>query len=129
MKVISVKDLEELGTRIDSDSESYDYEEEFIVETEDLGEDVIITYGKPYYLSSHGLLVIEGTYMCYVDGEHEPDFSLTLVYDWNGKQEFSDEDANKYVMFEQDSPTVTVHNYLHVLEACDRPAQPAAIAA
>lgn len=116
MDVIKVKDREELQKILDDD-ESYEAEyEEFHIQNEYIGDDMIFTCGRPYYIENLGLLVIEGEYCNNDDGEFIPDWSLTLVYKWDSEDTtFDQEDALDYDYFEQDPPNTTLHNYLYML--------------
>ena len=114
MKVVKVKDREELQKILDDD-ETYEqeYDEYEIRNTEAIGDDMIGTCGQPYYLEDLGLLVIEGTYFNNEDGEFMADWSLTLVYEWDSdKTEFTQDDVANYDYFEQDPPITALHNYL-----------------
>ena len=121
MKVVKVKNIDELKTVLNNDkARELDYIE-FKIQDDNIGEDKIVTYGLPYYIEDLGLLVIEGEYCNHDtgDGEDEfiPDWSLTLIYNWQGnKITFDQEDALNYVYFEQDPPAIAIHNYLRTVD-------------
>lgn len=117
MDVIKVKDREALKKILDDD-ETYEqeYDELEIRDEESIGQDLIVTCGQPYYIEDLKLLVIEGTYCNYEDGEYMPDWSLTLIYSWDADRDtFEQDDAAAYVYFEQDPPLTALHNYLWAL--------------
>ncbi len=89
-----------------------DYDEYEIANEEHLGSDVIIAYGPVCRVTGLGLIFMEGVYCCCNEetGELEPDWSLTLIYEDVPDDEF---DPMKYLYFEQDGPTVSIHNFLH----------------
>lgn len=121
MEVVKVKNIDELKTVLDNDrTHELDYTE-FEIQDDNIGKDKIITQGLPYFIEDLGLLVIEGEYCNHETGngkdEFIPDWSLTLVYNWLGnKMTFDQEDALNYAYFEQDPPTITIHNYLRTIE-------------
>ena len=120
MEVIKVKDVEELERVLYSTCATFDYYREMMISVDELGGDLIITRGKPYYISDMNILVIEGIYEeCSEDG-HEAEWCLTLVYDWNGKRDFDIIDAMDYSMFEQNTPIGTIYNYMKIM-ASTRP--------
>ena len=119
MDVIKVKDRDELQKVLDAfeEEDEFDYDELEITDTEAIGEDKIITWGRPYYIEDLGLLVIEGEYCNHDTGngvdEFIPDWSLTLIYQWDAdKTTFGQDDVKGYAYFEQDPPIVALHNYL-----------------
>lgn len=118
MEVIKVKDREALQKILDDD-ETYELEyDEIEIQDDNIGDDKIVTWGRPYYLEDLGLLVIEGEYCNHETGNGEdefiPDWSLTLVYIWDSdKTTFDQEDALGYDYFEQDPPITALHNYLY----------------
>lgn len=116
MEVVKVKDREELQKILDDD-ETYEFEyDEYQIQNEFIGDDMVFTCGRPYYIEDLGLLVIEGTYCNNDNGEFVPDWSLTLVYDWDDdKETFDQEDAINYAYFEQDPPNTALHNYLYMI--------------
>ena len=117
MDVIKVKNREELQAILD-DEDIYELDcEEYEIQDDNIGEDKIVTWGRPYYIEDLQLLVIEGEYCNHEieNGEDEfiPDWSLTLVYPWDeDKTTFDQEDVGGYVYFEQDPPIVALHNFL-----------------
>lgn len=121
MEVIKVKNIDELKTVLANDrTYKLDYVE-LEIQDDNIGEDKIVTYGLPYFIEDLRLLVIEGEYCNHDTGNGEdefiPDWSLTLIYNWQGdKMIFDQEDALKYAYFEQDPPTITIHNYLRAIE-------------
>ena len=62
-----------------------------------MGEDMIVTSGPLYEVTDKGLFFIEGTYFALYDGELQPDWSLTLLYDRIPECE---EDFLSYLYFE-----------------------------
>ena len=121
MEVVKVKNIDELKTVLDNDrTYKIDYTE-FEIQDDNIGEDKIVTYGLPYFIEDLGLLVIEGEYCNHDTGNGEdefiPDWSLTLIYSWQGnKMTFDQEDALNYAYFEQDPPTIAIHNYLRTID-------------
>lgn len=120
MDVIKVKNQDDLRALLDKD-ELYELDDVSIeVQDDNIGDDKIVIWGRPYYIEDLGLLVIEGEY-CNRDsgnGEDEfvPDWSLTLIYNWSDdKTTFEQSDAANYVYFEQDPPAITIHNYLRTI--------------
>lgn len=117
MDVVKVKNREELQKILDDD-ETYELEyEEYEIQDDNIGDDMIVTLGRPYYIEDLGLLVIEGEYCNHESGNGEdefiPDWSLTLIYNWDAeKSTFDQDDALGYAYFEQDPPIVSIHNYL-----------------
>ena len=116
MDVVKVKDRDELQKILDDD-ETYELEyEEYEIQDDNIGDDKIVTFGRPYFVEDLKLLVIEGEYCNHEpDGEDEfvPDWSLTLIYDWDSeKTKFEQEDVLGYNYFEQDPPNIAIHNYL-----------------
>lgn len=118
MEVIKVKDRDELKKILDDD-DTYELEyDEIEIQDDNIGDDKIVTYGRPYYLEDLKLLVIEGEYCNHETGNGEdefiPDWSLTLIYDWEpDKTTFDAEAAKGYAYFEQDPPIVALHNFLY----------------
>lgn len=121
MKVVKVKNIDELKTVLADDRTcKLDYVE-LEIQDDNIGEDKIVTYGLPYFIEDLGLLVIEGEYCNHDTGNGEdefiPDWSLTLIYNWqDNKMTFDQEDALNYTYFEQDPPTVAIHNYLRTID-------------
>lgn len=114
MKPISVKDRDELDKVLNAyDLDDFFDGEEFEIQDESIGPDMIVTSGPAYYVKSLGLLVIEGLYMNKTETGYEADWSLTLIYDWSDpEQEFTKEDAKGYLYYEQDPPMTSLHNFL-----------------
>ena len=121
MKVVKVKNVDELKALLDDDKTyELDYTE-LEIQDDNIGRDKIVTYGLPYFIKDLGLLVIEGEYCNHDTGNSEdefiPDWSLTLIYNWqDNKMTFDQEDAFNYAYFEQDLPTITIHNYLRTID-------------
>lgn len=59
-----------------------------------------------------GLSLRQGVYCELYDGQYQPDFAITLLY------EMGDESGN-YIYFEQDGPYTTLHNYLGGVPECE----------
>lgn len=121
MEIVKVKNIDELKTVLADDRTcKLDYVE-LKIQDDNIGEDKIVTYGLPYFIEDLRLLVIEGEYCNHEagDGEDEfiPDWSLTLIYNWqDNKMTFDQEDALNYAYFEQDPPTIAIHNYLRTVD-------------
>ena len=116
MKPITVNNTAELGvllaSRDDDDEMNY---EEFSIECESIGANIIITAGPAYFLKEEGLLVIEGVYMNKEEDGYVADWALTLVYEWEDEnKEFDAACAKNYIYFEQDPPVITLHNFLRI---------------
>ena len=116
MKPIKVRDKEELSILLDSVDPVTDMEyEEYTIQCDNIGSDMILTAGPAYYLEKEQLLVIEGTYMNKEADGYVADWALTLVYEWNdADKEFDQECASTYLYFEQDPPITTLHNFLRI---------------
>lgn len=86
--------------------------ESYTITSDDIGNDIIVTSGPMYVLTDMQLSVIEGLYCAYDEdtGEHELDWSLTLLYDTIDDSE--NINLNDYAYFKQDPPITTIHNYL-----------------
>lgn len=78
-----------------------------------MGEDMIVTSGPLYEVTDKGLFFIEGTYFALYDGELQPDWSLTLLYD---RVPECEEDLLSYLYFEQGSPYSAISNYLTAIQ-------------
>lgn len=89
-------------------------EEGHVILNESIGSDAIMTFGPAWRVLDKNLIVVEGIYSNYNPDtkEWEPDWSLTLIYDNVPDNQF---DINKYVYFEQDPPTTSIHNYLQAV--------------
>lgn len=111
MKILRIKNLEDLNSYIENVEESAEYES-LRIKSDKLGEDIIETAGPAVYIESLGLLIIEGTYCIFRDGKYEPDRSVTLIYKWNCEDdEFNENTAGNFDSIEQDSPMIALYNY------------------
>ena len=82
-----------------------------MIESEDFGDDRIITCGALYVLEDIGISLIEGQYCVYnaEENSYEPDFSVTVIY---ATTSIDDINFNEYTYWEQDPPLTAIHNYL-----------------
>lgn len=126
MEVIKVKDVEELETVLYSTCATFYDNSEMMISIDELDSDLIITRGKPYYISDMNILVIEGIYEESTEDGCEVEWSLTLLYEWHGKSDFDIVDAMNYCMFEQNTPIGTVYNYTKLIAAVRQTPEPAA---
>lgn len=107
---VTMQELADILERETIDDVPYDYED-FQINV-DNDPDYILTVGKPYYIEQYGILVIEGLYYTQTDDELMPDWDATVVYEWDGTEEFTEEDAQHYAYFEQGTIMSAIHNYL-----------------
>lgn len=109
MKMIDVL-YDELDDMIEKQYETDDFDEDIIVRDKSIGDDAILLFGPVWHVKDKGLFAVEGTYCNYnkETGELEPDWSLTALYPDTEKEP----DYNKFLYYEQSSPTTTIHNYL-----------------
>lgn len=108
---VTPEELEEILDRdtMDEDLEEY---EEYKIDMMDF--DYMMTVGTPYYIEEYGLLIIEGIYYAeYDDGEMVPDWDASLIYEWDGREDFTEEDAQDWNYYEQGGFFSALHNYLH----------------
>lgn len=109
MKAIQIRfdEIDEIDERYE---EFYELEEEHVIQdSARMGEDLILTSGPFYEVVDKGLVFIEGTYFALYDGDLQPDWCLTLLYD---KVPESEEELLSYLYFEQGSPYSAIRNYL-----------------
>ena len=113
MQMIIKTTHNELETISELLAEADSYAEPIMIESEDFGDDRIITCGALYVLEDLGISVIEGQYCVYnTEEEHyEPDFSVTIIY---ATASVDDIEFNHYTYWEQDPPLTAVHNYLNL---------------
>lgn len=93
-----------------------EFENEYVVvqDEESLGKDYILAETTAWRVTDKNLIFVEGIYYNFMgNGTHEPDFSLTLIYE-NVKDD-KQFDINKYLYFEQDSPMTSIHNFLNIV--------------
>ena len=114
MENIIRTDMNELENVLDNIEENEDLSdaEQFEIQNENIGDDMIYTYGPLYVLKDVGLAVIEGVYCVYNEDtdSYDPDWDLTLVYELTDTEPF---DCNDYAYFEQGTPMTALHNYLY----------------
>ena len=88
----------------------YDYE--FRIKSE---RDIILVRNPAFRVTDKKLIFMEGIY-CTYSAEYKdwlPDWSLTLIYEDKTDSEF---DYTEYTYFEQDSPEITIHNFLKMMD-------------
>ncbi len=90
----------------------------------DLGDDRIIISGPLYRLCNSNLIIAEGTYYAYDEdtGELEPDFSVSLLYDFSAGEDF-----DKPLYWQQDSPATMFHYYVRMQESMGNISHPVAV--
>lgn len=106
---------EALNRFYDSEQAEDLYDEVIISDEEHLGDDAIVAMAPAWRVTDKGLIFMEGMYCnrSRITGELEPDWSLTLIYADAADEKF---DPYRWVYFEQDAPSVTIHNYLYAVE-------------
>lgn len=86
--------------------------DDVIIQNDSLGKDFILAHQPAYRVTDKNLIYMEGTYYNYEGvNKYNPDFSLTLIYENVKDGNF---DVSKYLYFEQDSPNVSIHNFLNI---------------
>ena len=114
MSIVNLKyaDIERFLENFYENEEFADCDEHEITNEEEIGRDMIVTSGPICRVTDLGLIFVEGVYFRYDEATDtlEPDWSLTLIYDDVTDAEF---DAHKYLYFEQDGPSMSIHNFLH----------------
>ena len=96
--------------------ESGEFEEDLIdfeiKDGEAFGEDLVILSSPAWRVTDKGLIFVEGTYFSLQNGQYEPDWSITMVYEDVSDDEL---DLSKFIYFEQGSPASAVHNCLTMM--------------
>lgn len=95
---------------IDSYLDSEDYTEETaLIKNDYFGKDAVVAYLPAWRVDDKGVIFVEGVYCSYNDetNEYDPDWEITLIY-----EDTEDLDLDKFVYFEQGTPTTAIHNYL-----------------
>ena len=112
IKILNMQ-YEDVG-EIYEDEESCPFEdgdeEEYMIQDDNTGMDCIIIYSPFCRVTDKGLIFAEGTYCNWNEDEqeHMPDWSLTMIYEDVGDEDF---DYMNYAYYEQDPPTTAIHNY------------------
>ena len=72
-------------------------------------EDAVVVYAPIWKVADKGVCFVEGVWCVYNETLDllEPDWSVTLVY-----EDDENIDLDKFVYFEQGTPTTAIHNYL-----------------
>lgn len=116
MQIINLK-FEEIEDYLEQiyEQEAFTDYEDYMIQNSSLEKDMIIAYAPICRVTDLGLIFMEGTYCQYNEETDtaEPDWSLTLIYEDVPDEEFKPEN---YLYFEQDSPTVSIHNFLYLME-------------
>lgn len=116
MKVDYIKTTyKELDSLLEKTYESDDYTQSFTIELKDSDvKDNIVAFVPIYVLTDLGISVMEGLYQNFdvESNTYQADFDLTLIYDTIDVENLN---LCNYVYWEQDPPTVAIHNYLNII--------------
>ena len=118
MGKILVKEVkfEDIDETLDNYIESGEFEdnlEEFEIRNEEmLGDDIVLLDSPAWRVIDKGLFFVEGVCLSLQDGNYEPDWSITMVYEDVPDEEL---DLSKFIYFESGSPSSAIHNCFYAM--------------
>lgn len=110
--IILDSSYDELDDKIERLSDSNEYGEEVLVSVND--DEAIVLFEPAWRITDKDLIAVEGVYGNYdkETRDFEPDWALTAIYDNVANDDFQ---VENWLYLEQDSPVVTIHNYLYLI--------------
>ena len=110
--IILDSSYDELDDKIERLSDSDEYGEEVLVSVND--DEAIVLFEPAWRITDKNLIAVEGIYGNYDQKARnfKPDWALTAIYDNVPDGDF---DIENWLYLEQDSPVMTIHNYLYLI--------------
>ena len=108
---LKYEEIDDFLEQVYENEDFIEYDDYEVKNFDELDNGLVITSGPICRVVDLNLIFVEGLYFIYIDRTKlfEADWTLTLIY-----EDTSDDDFNveNYIYFEEDSPSLAIHNFL-----------------